>query len=196
MARPRAAFVEDAATGASATSKSYTCSTVSSSASDAAMLGDPVGLRFAAGISIVCCSGSAAGGVGNRCVAHPSLRPAGPPRSRGRARRAAPHACLPVYAPSPGRFLGEELARELTIGVSCRAGRVVLEHRLTLHRRLRVAMVLRIRVEKTRSPKFSSRISIASRACSVRPSYIVETTPSTETCGLRFSRTIASVFSS
>jgi hypothetical protein len=55
---------------------------------------------------------------------------------------------------------------------------------------------LRIRVLKTRSPKFSCRISTASRECSVRPSNIVGRIPWISTSGLRFSRIMLSVFSS
>ena len=54
--------------------------------------------------------------------------------------------------------------------------------------------VLRIRDANTRSPKFSSRISIASLACSVRVSKSVGRMPSISTSGLRFSRIIESVF--
>ena len=50
--------------------------------------------------------------------------------------------------------------------------------------------VLLMRDANTRSPKFSSRISIASWACSVRVSTIVGRMPSMSTSGLRFSRII------
>ncbi len=56
--------------------------------------------------------------------------------------------------------------------------------------------VLRMRDANTRSPKFSSRISIASLAWIVRESTSVGRMPSMSTSGLRFSRIIASVFCS
>ena len=55
-------------------------------------------------------------------------------------------------------------------------------------------IVLRMRAPNTRSPKFSSRISIASLACSVLESTIVGRMPAMSTSGLRFSRIIESVF--
>jgi hypothetical protein len=55
---------------------------------------------------------------------------------------------------------------------------------------------LRIFVLKTRSPKFSCRISTASRECSVRLSNIVGRIPLDLDLGFRFSRIIVSVFSS
>ena len=54
--------------------------------------------------------------------------------------------------------------------------------------------VLLMREAKTLSPKFSSRISIASLACTVRLSTRVGRIPSISTSGLRFSRIIDSVF--
>ena len=56
--------------------------------------------------------------------------------------------------------------------------------------------VLRMREANTRSPKFSSRISIASLAWIVRESTNVGRIPSMSTSGLRFSRIIARVFCS
>ena len=55
-------------------------------------------------------------------------------------------------------------------------------------------IVLLMRDAKTRSPKFSSRISIASLAWTVRLSTSVGRIPSISTSGLRFSRIIESVF--
>ena len=55
-------------------------------------------------------------------------------------------------------------------------------------------IVLRMRDANTRSPKFSSRISIASFAWTVRASISVGRMPSMVTSGLRFSRIICSVF--
>ena len=55
-------------------------------------------------------------------------------------------------------------------------------------------IALRIRDLKTSSPKFSSRISTASLAWTVRESSIVGRMPSISTRGLRFSRIISSVF--
>ena len=57
-------------------------------------------------------------------------------------------------------------------------------------------IVFLMRDANTRSPKFSSRISIASLAWSVRVSTIVGRMPAMSTSGLRFSRIIASVFCS
>jgi len=54
--------------------------------------------------------------------------------------------------------------------------------------------VLRILDANTRSPKFSSRISNASLACTVRVSTSVGRMPSISMSGLRFSRTMARVF--
>ena len=53
-----------------------------------------------------------------------------------------------------------------------------------------------MRVSKTRSPKLSFSISIASRLCTVRESNIVGRIPRISTDGLRFSRIIESVPSS
>ena len=55
-------------------------------------------------------------------------------------------------------------------------------------------MVLRMRAPNTRSPKFSSRIWIASLAWRVLESTIVGRMPAMSTSGLRFSRIIESVF--
>ena len=54
--------------------------------------------------------------------------------------------------------------------------------------------VLLMREANTRSPKFSSRISMASLACTVRLSTSVGRMPSISTSGFRFSRIIESVF--
>ena len=55
-------------------------------------------------------------------------------------------------------------------------------------------IVFRMRVANTRSPKFSSRISIASLAWTVRVSTSVGRMPSISTSGLSFSRIIERVF--
>ena len=55
-------------------------------------------------------------------------------------------------------------------------------------------IVLRIREANTRSPKFSSRISIASFACTVRESTSVGRMPSISRSGFRFSLIIDTVF--
>ena len=55
-------------------------------------------------------------------------------------------------------------------------------------------IALRIRDLKTSSPKFSSRISTASLAWTVRESSIVGRMPSMWTRGFRFSRIISNVF--
>jgi hypothetical protein len=57
-------------------------------------------------------------------------------------------------------------------------------------------MVFLIREAKTRSPKFSSRISMASLACTVLVSISVGRIPSIWTSGFRFSWIICIVFCS
>ena len=141
-------------------------------------------------------------------------RPAVPgrrPRSRrdpavSSARRAASVA-RNSSASGPSRMLArfraicsllcDNLARELAVRLRGGTGRVVLQHRAALHGRLGVPdrlpdagavhQIAEVLLAGSRSPRGE---------WSVRPSNIVGTIPSTDTAGLRFSRTIASVFSS
>jgi hypothetical protein len=83
----------------------------------------------------------------------------------------------------PRLAMCEDLLRQLAIGLGGHAVRVVLEHRHALHGRLAKRIVFLMRDAKTRSPKFSSRISIASLAWSVRESTSVGRMPSMSTSG-------------
>src|SRR4029453_16800082 len=120
----------------------------------------------------------------------PPFRPgAEPPRSRGRAPRADPHACLRAFAPLSTSFASSRYASAALPDGSY----LSTDEPFTGASAYRTVFL--IRVLNTRSPKFSCRISTASRECSVRPSYIVGRIPWIPTSGFRFSPIIDRWFS-
>ena len=90
--------------------------------------------------------------------------------------------------------IGEDLLRELAVGLGGDAVGSYFNTDMPFTGASANRTVLRMREAKTRSPKFSSRISIASLAWIVRESTNVGRIPSMSTVGFRFSRIIARVF--